>query len=376
MTETKYGKYRLNELAPEQRYRGFGRWPQTALFTDNDVIKGSNHFWAFWITSLPKPAHGPNTHNDDELLVMLGSDPGNPKDLGCEVELCMGPEMEKHTFNESTLVYVPANFVHCPIRFRNLKRPFIFIQAQRAPKLTEKPHKELVSEQERDKMVFFDFDGSQTDEEVESQYQKVQELTNILKDSPEDTAFSLDAELAREGKAGETKYGKYFLHELDQEKRQHKFGRLAQSVIYVDDDIIKGCHHFWALWISSLPWPEHGPHSHVNPEAMVTLGMDPNNLTDLGLEKEDYMGTDMELHKTNQSGLTFMSAGFVHGPIRYKKLTRPFVMIQCHYAPKLTEKAYKQLAADEEKDTLVFFDLDGTETEEELDRQRARRREP
>ena len=188
MTETKYRKLRLNELDPERRHQGFGRWPQTILFTDNDIIEGSNHFWASWVTSLPIPAHGPHTHSHDELLVMLGSDPDNPKDLGCEVELCMGPEMEKHLITESTLVYVPANLVHCPIRFRNLRKPFIFVQAQRAPKLTEKPVKELVSEPERDTMVFFDFDGTQTDEEVARQYQEVQKITNVLKKSPGDTA--------------------------------------------------------------------------------------------------------------------------------------------------------------------------------------------
>ena len=374
MAEMKYSKYRLNELDSEKRYRGFGRWPQTVLFTDNDIIEGSNHFWASWITSLPRPAHGPHTHNSDELLVMLGSDPDNPKDLGCKVELCMGPEIEKHIIAESTLVYVPADFVHCPIRFRNLRRPFIFIQAQRAPKLTEKPLRELVSEQERDKMVFFDFDGTQTDEDVARQYQKVQDLTNVLKDSPGDAAPTLNDELTK-GNTGETKYGKYFLHELSPEQRQHKWGRMPQTVVYVDDDVIKGCHHFWALWISSLPWPEHGAHSHNNPEAMVTLGMDPDNLTDLGLEKEDYMGLDMEKHITTESGLTLMPTNFVHGPIRYKKLTRPFIMIQCHYAPKLTEKSFKKLVAEEEKDKLVFFDLDGTEQDEEIDKQRARRKE-
>ncbi len=368
MADLKYSKYRLNELPSEQRYRGFGRWPQTILFADNDIIEGSNHFWAFWITSLPRPAHGPHTHNADELLVMLGTDPDNITDLGCEVELCMGPEMEKHIITESTLVYVPANMVHCPIRFRNLRRPFIFIQAQLAHKLTEKPLRELVSEQERDKMVFFDFDGTQTDEEVQKQYQKIQELSKMLKESPEGTVRD---EPSKAGSTGATKYGKYFWHELSPEKKQHKFGRLPATVVFSDDDVIKGCHQFWALWITSLPWPFHGPHTHNDPEFMVIIGTNPDDPQDAGLETEDYMGVEQEKYVTKKSNLLFMPAGFVHGPIRYKNLTRPFIMVQCHYAPRLTEKAYKQLAPEEDKGKLVFFDLDGTETEEDLDKRRS-----
>jgi uncharacterized RmlC-like cupin family protein len=368
MKEKKYIRLRLGELPPERRNRGFARWPQTIVFTDDDIIKGSNHFAASWITSLPRPVHGPHTHNDDELLVFLSSNPDNIRDLGCEVEMSIGPEMEKHVFKESNLVYVPAGLVHGPIRFRNLRRPFIFIQAVSAPKLTETPRAELVPENERDKMVFFHFDGTQTDEEIEAQYRKIRELANAPRD--EET-------VAAAGKGG-TKYSRYFFNELSPEKRQYKFGRLPQTLVFVDDDVIKGCHHFWALMIAPQPWPEHGPHSHDNPEAMGTLGIDWNNPQISGLEGGgDWMGTEMEYYAgTGRSGLTFMPAGVVHGPVRYGKIQRPFIMFQCHYAPKLTEKSYKKLVDEQERDTLVFFDLKGTETEEELDKQRAARKKP
>lgn len=58
MEEKKYAKLRLSELPPEQRYRGFARWPQTIVFTDDDIIKGSNHFVASWVTPLSRPVHG------------------------------------------------------------------------------------------------------------------------------------------------------------------------------------------------------------------------------------------------------------------------------------------------------------------------------
>jgi uncharacterized RmlC-like cupin family protein len=367
----KYARLRLSELPPEKRYRGFGKWPQTIVFTDGEIIKGSHHFAASWVTSLPRPVHGPHTHNDDELLVFLSSNPDDIRDLGCEVEMCIGPEMERHVFTESNLVYVPANLVHGPIRFRNLKRPFIFIQAVRAPRLTETPRAELVPVDQRDKMVFFSFDGKQSDQQVEEQYRKFRELADKLREAPG------EEETIAAGKGG-TKYGKYFFNELSPEKRQYKFGRLPQTLVFVDDDVIKGCHHFWALMIAPQPWPEHGPHSHENPEAMGTLGTDWNNPQVSGLEGGgDWMGTEMEYYAgTGKSGITFMPAGVVHGPVRYGKIKRTFIMFQCHYAPKLTEKSYKKLVDERERDTLVFFDLKGTETEAELDKQRAARKKP
>jgi hypothetical protein len=48
-------------------------------------------------------------------------------------------------------------------------------------------------------------------------------------------------------------------------------------------------------------------------------------------------------------------------------------MVQCHYAPKLTETSFKKLVAENERDKLVFFDLNGKETDADLQRQRSGR---
>jgi hypothetical protein len=174
MAETKYGKYFLSELTPEQRQHGFGASENTVVWTDDDVIKGSLLFWAIRMgpSHIPPP-HGPHAHKDAEVLAFLGIDPDDPMDLGAEIDLCMGEEMEKHTITKSTLVYIPANFVHCPISYRNVRRPFLFIQSHYAPKLTEISYKRLLSERERDKMIFFELDGKQTDEDFKSQRERV-----------------------------------------------------------------------------------------------------------------------------------------------------------------------------------------------------------
>jgi hypothetical protein len=165
MPELKYRKYFLNELSAEQRFKGFGKMPAMVAFTDADIIEGSQYFSVMVMgpEAVKHPGHGPHIHQDPELLVALGTDMSNPRDLGAKIEMCMGPEMESHIMTESTMIWIPAKFIHAPFRVLEVTRPFLFIQCQYAPKLTETGLKKLVKEEERDKMLFLDVDGQQKD---------------------------------------------------------------------------------------------------------------------------------------------------------------------------------------------------------------------
>lgn len=165
MAEMKYSRYFLNELPDEQRFKGFAKMPSMVAYTDNDIIQDSRYFSVMIMgeAATKMAGHGPHIHNDPELLVALGTDMSNPRDLGAKMEMCMGPEMESHIVTESTMIWIPAKFVHAPFRILEVTRPFIFIQCQYAPKLTETSLKKLVSEDLWDKMVFIDADGTQKD---------------------------------------------------------------------------------------------------------------------------------------------------------------------------------------------------------------------
>lgn len=165
MAEMKYSKYFLHELPEEQRKKGFGRMPSMVAFTDNDIIAGSKYFSVMLMgeEATKGAGHGPHIHDDPELLVALGTDPANPRDLGADMEMCMGPEMESHIISESTMIWIPAKFVHCPFRILKVRRPFLFIQCQYSPKLNETSLKKLVSKEMQDKMIFINADGKQKD---------------------------------------------------------------------------------------------------------------------------------------------------------------------------------------------------------------------
>ncbi len=158
----KYRKCFLNELTPKEREIGFGASNMFVTFADNDIIEGCNYFSAMWMgeTATKTLGHGPHTHPVPEVLVALGSDPDNPKDLGAEFEVCMGEKMEKHIITKSALIYIPENTVHCPFTIHKVTRPFLFIQAHYGPKLAETARRDLVPEDMRNKYIFIDSDGS------------------------------------------------------------------------------------------------------------------------------------------------------------------------------------------------------------------------
>jgi hypothetical protein len=142
---------------------------------NGDLIKGSNRYLVNWVFPSPKElfgvdswdqiSHGPHIHKSAEILMHIGTDPDNPYDLGAEVELGMGPEMEKYTITKSTVTYIPPDFAHGPWTIKRVDRPFIMIQVNQEATHTEKSLKHLVPEKERDRMMFID-EGYDTPEPV------------------------------------------------------------------------------------------------------------------------------------------------------------------------------------------------------------------
>jgi hypothetical protein len=177
MTETKYGKYFINH--DNEKWR----WPKemrpVMAHIEDAVAKGSNFYlvhWVFpteggfggvvkpdseiWRTQYGKQAeamfnhpmggHPPHIHKDAELLFHIGTDPENPMDLGAEVQMFMGPEMEKHVFNTTTIIWIPPNFIHAPWKPLKTTRPWIFIEVNQGPNHTEKSFRQLLPRELRE----------------------------------------------------------------------------------------------------------------------------------------------------------------------------------------------------------------------------------
>lgn len=70
----------------------------------------------------------------DVCLIFFGHDPNNLGYLGAEIEIALGEEQEKHTFDVPTVVVVPRGLPHLPLVVKRVDKPFGFILYNLGPK--------------------------------------------------------------------------------------------------------------------------------------------------------------------------------------------------------------------------------------------------
>jgi len=101
---------------------------------DSEVLKGAFYMelaW-FWPGKWPetKSEEGtvkPHSHEWDEAIAFVGTNPENPYDLGGEVELWVNGE--QNILDRSFVAFIPAGTVHCPLRIRKVNRPIFHFTA-------------------------------------------------------------------------------------------------------------------------------------------------------------------------------------------------------------------------------------------------------
>jgi hypothetical protein len=67
----------------------------------------------------------PHVHPKLEILTFMGADPNDLSELGGEVEVSLGKEMEKHVFTKPTAVVIPGMLPHCPVTVTRVDKPLI-----------------------------------------------------------------------------------------------------------------------------------------------------------------------------------------------------------------------------------------------------------
>ena len=120
MVESKYAKYIIKESEPDKP--AFSYMRTRILCLDNDVIPGALNVNCVWyMKGFDKVLKETHTHDFDEVLAFIGTNPENPYDLGGEIELWLGDE--KHMLTKSCLVFLPKGLSHCPLIIKKVDRP-------------------------------------------------------------------------------------------------------------------------------------------------------------------------------------------------------------------------------------------------------------
>jgi hypothetical protein len=121
----KYSRF-VKPLKSPTNTPGPGNPDQSAWLFGKD-LEGINLNFSWGYYSKPGSwdnGEGMHSHPTDEVMMFVGLDPSNIDYLGAEIEIDMGIEKEKYTFNKPTAVILPAGTVHGSINVRSTERQY------------------------------------------------------------------------------------------------------------------------------------------------------------------------------------------------------------------------------------------------------------
>ncbi|MCR4772663.1 MAG: hypothetical protein K5855_10180 [Oscillospiraceae bacterium] len=101
-------------------YDGFAR---RILWMDGDVCPGAFQMNTAWYAAVPQrdPIFDEHSHGCEELIGFFGSDPDDPYELGGEIVFTV--EGEQRRLTRSTMIFIPPNVRHNPMRILRVDRP-------------------------------------------------------------------------------------------------------------------------------------------------------------------------------------------------------------------------------------------------------------
>jgi hypothetical protein len=117
---------------------------QRVLSLDSDVIKGAFYMETAWFLpgdwpektgSLKSRTIGAHTHDYDETIAWMGSDPNDRYNLNGVVELWI--DGKQNILDKSFIAFIPAGVVHGPINIRKITKPMFHFTAGMGKKYTK-----------------------------------------------------------------------------------------------------------------------------------------------------------------------------------------------------------------------------------------------
>ena len=102
------------------------------VYLDEDLMSEANTWldivWV-WDKTVPPELPGLHSHPFSEIVLLIGSDPQNLRDLGGEVSWGMGDgdEAATYTLTSTTAIYVPGGVPHGPLVYNRVDRPILNI---------------------------------------------------------------------------------------------------------------------------------------------------------------------------------------------------------------------------------------------------------
>ncbi len=288
MAATKYGEYVKSLSFKEGEQSSFSQ----GVVMDGKFLGLDVHiqYGAYWMAGkMGQEPYQPHVHDFDQLIFWLGSDMNDLSELGAEVDLCLGEEMDTHIITTSTAVAIPKGMPHFPATITRMDKRIIFMEVSLAPNYQEKT---IATDQKPSAPVGF-----------RSRYNKhVMPLTFRRK-----AAWYYGPKNRDDGGGWVSIV------------RGNDVG-INFTLIY--ENIKKAPYRIG-------PDPER-PHAHANTQVMLFLGSDPNDLNELGGEFAICLGKEEERHIFTKPTAVITPPFLPHWPGGALKLDSPILMMDIH----------------------------------------------
>ena len=161
-TEGEYGGQIVQELdgrffKPSPMNQVYHQWGDRLLFIDSKVVPGAFQMNTTWYINAPDfrplPYHEEHTHEYDELIGFLGSNPDDKYDLGGVIEVSINGEV--HHLTKSSIIFIPGGMKHLPLSILELHRPILHFSISMNPtyamKRTEEGAAQLAEYENKEK---------------------------------------------------------------------------------------------------------------------------------------------------------------------------------------------------------------------------------
>ncbi len=248
-------------------------------------------YGCYWTAGrMGKEPYVPHVHDFDQVLLFAGSDMDDIGDLGAEVELCLGDELETHMITTTTAIAIPKGMPHFPSTINILNRRFFYYEISITPKYKEKP---VLTNKKPGPIAGW--------RSATKKY--VMPLAFIRKGA------------WHYGPTNRDDGGGHIAFIRTKEAAGFDFVMLYESMKRAPYRI--------------GPEPDK-PHTHPTTQIMCLLGTDTDDLSNLGAEFEICMGKEQEKHKFNKSTAVLTPPFIPHWPGGIIKLEKPVIFADIH----------------------------------------------
>ncbi len=126
MTESKYSHLVMTE--PRGQIERDGKIVFDGIFGKPEELKASLQL-LYSIVSIPHVNEAtPHYHEFPIVLGFIGANPKDMYDFDAEIEFYLGGE--KQVITKTSIVTVPPRLAHCPLIFKRIGKPVVFLEVQ------------------------------------------------------------------------------------------------------------------------------------------------------------------------------------------------------------------------------------------------------